>query len=328
VAVVEMTPGITGPVLTSDPASWRLRVCGSLVLAACADALGPPFAGRPYVDAAEAARALESPTTPMRWTAGTAQSLVLAEHLIEYGSRVEPDALAAALAAAWEAEPGRGYSPGAKAVLSQIAAGVPWPVAAAQVIGGGGSWGNGAAMRVAPVGLLPARTLDEVARVAAASARITHCHPLGIDGAVAQAVAVAVAARSPWSRRLDAAEVVAAVAAHVTTAEFADALRAVPHLASAPVFDVAARFSRDSTALGSVPVALAVFLRHPDDPVDAITEAISLGGETDAIAAMTGALVGARCGESTVPPAWELHLDQPMRLWAAAGRLARLGPRR
>jgi poly(ADP-ribose) glycohydrolase ARH3 len=74
--------------------------------------------------------------------------------------------------------------------------GVAVDTAAALLFGGRGSLGNGAAMRIAPVGVRfwsdPERLIEQARR----SATVTHAHPLGIDGAVAQAVAVGAAMRS------------------------------------------------------------------------------------------------------------------------------------
>ncbi|MCH7230935.1 ADP-ribosylglycohydrolase family protein [Glycomyces sp. L485] len=301
---------------------------GALVLAACADALGAPFEGRPAAEPARIAAIMNRPSSPLRWTDDTAQMLVLAAHLAECTGEIRREALAAALARAWEAEPGRGYGMGAVRVLSQVRSGVPWQRAAASVFGGAGSWGNGAAMRVAPVGLVAGLSLDDIARAAAASAQVTHAHQLGIDGAVVQAVAVAVAARTSRLRRLAADDLIAVVAQYARTPEFTAELRSVPGLLEGAASDIAARFACDATALGSVPAAIAVFLRHPDEPADAIAEAIGLGGDTDTIAAMTGALAGARCGEGAIPASWALRLEQSMRVWTVAGQLSGLGQRR
>lgn len=316
------------PIAVTDAGQWRLRVRGAVILAACADALGAPFEGRTDVDPQQVAAELDLPTPPTRWTDDTAQMLVLAAHLARRAGRIDADALAGELAAAWAAEPWRGYGPGAVKVLSQIHSGARWQEAAASVFGGAGSLGNGAAMRVAPVGLVAGLSLDAVAETAAVTASVSHAHPEGVDGAIAQAVAVALAARSDSALPLPPADFVAAVAAHTGTDAFAAALGAVPSLVEGPSADVADRFACDATALGSVPASITVFLRHPEDPVAAVAEAIGLGGDTDTIAAMTAALVGARCGEGVVPPLWGLRLEQPMRVWTVACELARLEPHR
>lgn len=325
---METGVGVVEPVTMVNSSTWRLRVRGALVLSACADALGAPFEGQRQVDPDAVATALEQPEHVIRWTDDTAQSLVLAAHLADHAGRVEPDALSAELAAAWAADPARGYGPGAVQVMSQIRAGAPWRTAARAVFGGEGSLGNGAAMRVAPAGLAPSSNLAEVARRARVSAGVSHAHPLAIDGAVAQAVAVAIAARSGKAGAVDAEDFADAVAVHATTVEFRTALAALPASVRGSTADLAERWPCDATALGSVPVSIALFLRNPDHPMRAVTEAIELGGDTDTIAAMTAAIVGARNGEGCIPAAWATRLEHAMRVWTVAGRLAQLGARR
>jgi poly(ADP-ribose) glycohydrolase ARH3 len=140
-------------------------------------------------------------------------------------------------------------------------------------------------MRVAPVGLLPGLGLSAVAGRARLTASVTHAHPLAQDGAVAQAVAVALAARSTPGVALDADGVAAMVASHMSTAQFSLAVRRVPPLVHerATPTDVAAVMGRDASAL-----------------------------------------VGARRGERAVPVAWLRRLEEATRLHAAADTLARL----
>ena len=57
----------------------------------------------------------------------------------------------------------------------------------------------------------------------------------------------------------------------------------------------------------TVPVALHAWLTHPDDYRGAVQTAIRCGGDTDTVAAITGAIVGARVGVGGVPEAWRLY---------------------
>lgn len=316
------------PMRTGETSLWRTRVRGSLLLAACADALGSAFEGRRGHSSEQVAAAVDRPQSPLRWTDDTAQTLVLAAHLAEHGGLVASDALATEFADEWSAEPWRGYGPGAAHLLSQIATGVPWRLAGRSLFDGAGSLGNGAAMRVAPVGLITGWGLDAVASAAVASALVTHVHPEGIDGAVAQALAVALAARTPRRQRPSAEELIGAIASRTATAAFTAELEAIPELLDGPASAISDRFPCDATALGAVPAAIAVFLRHPDDPAAAVKEAIGLGGDTDTIAAMAAAMCGAHCGDSAVPAAWAAQLEQPERVRAVADRLATLESRR
>ena len=79
-------------------------------------------------------------------------------------------------------------------ILHQIRDGVPWRQAAAAAFGGQGSCGNGAAMRVAPLGAYHPDRPTTAAELAIRSAEVTHAHPEGIAGAVLVAVAAAHAA--------------------------------------------------------------------------------------------------------------------------------------
>lgn len=88
----------------------------------------------------------------------------------------------------------RGYGPAMNRLLRLIRQGDSWRDLSRELFDGQGSWGNGAAMRVAPVGAWFADEPDEAARQAALSAEVTHAHPEAVAGAIAVAVAAALAA--------------------------------------------------------------------------------------------------------------------------------------
>ena len=88
---------------------------------------------------------------------------------------------------------GRGYGAGMHRLLNQIRGGEPWREAASSLFNGQGSFGNGSAMRVAPLGAYFADDLDRVAEQAELSSVITHKHPEAVAGAIAVAVSAALA---------------------------------------------------------------------------------------------------------------------------------------
>ncbi len=145
-----------------------------------------------------------------------------------------------------------------------------------------GSWGNGSAMRVSAVGDL-AKDLAECKHLAAWSAEVTHDHPEGVKGALATAVCVYLAR-------------------HGSTA---DELRAVaatyyPQL-SDPAFTVDAirpDYDYDVSCMGTVPQAIQCALEAANFE-DAIRNAISLGGDSDTLAAVTGGIAEAMFGIPT-----------------------------
>ncbi|MBE0429023.1 MAG: ADP-ribosylglycohydrolase family protein [Thermoleophilia bacterium] len=132
------------------------------------------------------------PPGPWPWTDDTHMALSVVEILKTRG-RIDQDALARAFARRFSQEPDRGYGGGSRRLLGQIAGGADWRKLSPRMFGGG-SYGNGAAMRVAPVGGYFFEDLERAAREAQASAEITHAHPEGQAGAIAVAVAAAIAA--------------------------------------------------------------------------------------------------------------------------------------
>ncbi|GEM30053.1 hypothetical protein NN3_10600 [Nocardia neocaledoniensis NBRC 108232] len=155
------------------------------------DALGAQF----FVPGRSVAELLAGrpPAGPWEWTDDTEMACSVLSELRTRG-RIDPTALAAVFAD--RCEPYRGYSGGTVALLHQIRDGRPWAEAAAALFDGRGSWGNGAAMRVAPLGAFLAGDLDRAAAEAASSAEVTHAHPEAIVGAMAVAVAASHAANA------------------------------------------------------------------------------------------------------------------------------------
>lgn len=113
--------------------------------------------------------------------------------VLNQAGTADQDLLAASFASHHDFDPG--YGPSMNRLLHLVRAGDSWRELAGGLFDGQGSWGNGAAMRVAPLGAWFAGDLTEAARQAALSAEVTHVNPEGVAGAVAVAVAAALAAR-------------------------------------------------------------------------------------------------------------------------------------
>jgi poly(ADP-ribose) glycohydrolase ARH3 len=160
-------------------------------------------------------------------------------------------------------------------------------------------------MRVTPISLWSAGRPTDVADLARRSARVTHDHPSAVEGAVAQAVAVTAALRHPVGAPIDATELVATVRRAVSDAVLAAKLDVVTEVAERGRADeLAARIGSGLLAVESVPAAICAFLSHPDSFPAAVTMAVSVGGDTDTIASMTGAIAGALLGETSIPARW------------------------
>jgi ADP-ribosylglycohydrolase len=142
------------------------------------------------------------------------------------------------------------------------------------------SYANGGAMRVSPIGFA-FRTLEEVMREAKLSAEVTHNHAEGIRGTQAVAGAIYLA-RTTHDKN---------VIRTFVRQKFGYDL-------SRPLDDIRPTYSFDSSCKGSVPQAITAFLES-DDFEDAIRKAISLGGDSDTIACISGGI--AQAYYSTIP---------------------------
>lgn len=265
---------------------------------------------------------LEVDPGPMTYTDDTAMTIGVAESLVQVG-RFDGAHMAARLASGYAAEPWRGYGNGPPEVFGNLERAIPWDEAATSLFGGTGSFGNGAAMRVAPIPLFAHPDTETVAELARQSAIITHTHPEGIDGAVVLALALDyVLGLSPKDAPVPAV-MIEHISPHLATERFREKLAIVETIATGQRMDQLSTLGSGITAHSSVPTALACYLLHPISFQDAVTTAISLGGDTDTIASMTGSIVGAHLGLVAIPPAWR-RVESVDRIIALADQLAEI----
>lgn len=247
----------------------------------------------------------------LRWTDDTQMAVGLAESLVEHGG-VDPDRLAKRWADGMEVM--RGYGPGTTMLLGLVKAGVDWRKANRSVFREG-SYGNGAAMRAAPLGLLYHRDQNRLRAMTAQASAITHAHPLGIEGAVLIASAVAMALQGDV--QLDA------LREECTQEEYRGRLtRAKALLAGdAAAAQVRTELGNGIAAHESAVTAVYAFCRFPDDFGAMIDYVVELGGDTDTIGAMAGGIFGARHGARALPAELLARLEQRDRIEAIARRL-------
>lgn len=150
------------------------------------------------------------------------------------------------------------------------------------------SYGNGAGMRVSPAGLLAA-SIDDAIRLSDHVTGVTHNHPQGMRGAAATAVAIHLA-RTGMAASVIRAKIVA---------RFGYGL-------SQSVDEIRSWYRYNERALDTVPQALTCALEATDYE-DAIRNAISIGGDSDTVAAIAGGLAEALFGipDKIANTAWQ-----------------------
>lgn len=274
------------------------------------DALGMPVEGWPpqRIQAVHGRvdRLLSGRLAAGSYTDDSQMMIAILETLAHCG-RLDPAHLAGRFLALYQPE--RGYGGRMAEVMRRIGQGLPWE----QV--GSDSWGNGGAMRVGPLGAVYPEEPDALLGAALAQCRVTHHHPRALAGAAALALGVGLAcrlgARGEKPRPRDfvdhLADRVEGIDSHL-----AQRLRAMPPLepgredqARAALI---AAYARDVSAAEAMPAALGAFLAAENAP-QAVILAVSLGGDADTIAAMTGALAGAYWGREAWPGDWLAGLE-------------------
>lgn len=241
---------------------------------------------------------------------------------------------------AWAASPDNNRAPGMTCLRAcdAMARGLPWTQATIT-----GSKGCGANMRVAPVGLVPDYDLDTLAGVAQLQAALTHGHPTALaaseltayavrllrDGADLASLPTLLRARCHDQRTRYRAEWLDGLwrqPAVATPEDFIsrgwdECLAALDRLDAALARpddggDACALTGAGWVAEEALASALFCAIRHADEPVAALARAAATSGDSDSIACLAGAFLGAALGMSAWPSSWRTRIEYADRLGA------------
>ncbi|MCX5070916.1 ADP-ribosylglycohydrolase family protein [Micromonospora lupini] len=277
---------------------------------------------------------------PALVTDDTQMALVVARALIDYGPPpYDTHALTTALRVGfvdWSTLVEGWRAPGTTCMTScyrlQRSPRTPW-----QRLTQGRSKGNGANMRVAPVALVPGLSDHDMAGIAQLQAAITHGHPTALAASELTALAVRLAAegitaldvvdalhkRCQTRRTVYREDVLGDLASWLDPGRqsnwiafgWDECREAIERLWEALSYaddggDACAHLgARGGTAEDCLILALYCAVRHPGDPVTAIARACATSGDSDTIAAVTGAIVGATHGLDAWPAGWAERIE-------------------
>ncbi|MEN3585238.1 ADP-ribosylglycohydrolase family protein [Streptomyces sp. ZYX-F-203] len=298
--------------MTADSSKERLaRALASLRGLSVGDALGAQFfaPGRhPLIGRREL------PPGRWRWTDDTETAcsvvLVLAGH-----RRIDQDALVRSLVERHDSD--RGYGRASARLMRLVRDGGDWRASAAGLFGGQGSWGSGAAMRVAPLGAWYADDPEQATHQAEISAYPTHQHREAVVGAMAVAAAASLAAAADGPR--DAETLLTGVIELIParSAVGAGLRRARDMLDHGDAETVAAVLGsgRRTAAHDTVPFALWSAARGLNDFAEAFWTTVRGGGDVDTTCAIAGGVIAA--GTGGAPPAEWIRRTEPLPTWAA-----------
>lgn len=255
------------------------------------------------------------PPRPWRFTDDTNMALSIYEVLRKY-QKIDQDRLALSFALHFDRT--RGYGLGARHLLIQVSAGYPWKRVTYDMFGGEGSYGNGSAMRVAPLGAYFADDTDALVENARLSSEVTHAHPEGIAGGIAVAVATAVAyqARGTSLTRRELIERVLPYVPDSAVKEGMIVARDLPDgLAVWP--DVVGKIGNGSgiSAQDTVPYVLWCAGESLSNYEESIWLTANGGGDVDTTCAMVGGIVATYTGIDGIPAKW-IDSREPLPEWA------------
>lgn len=317
---------------------------GSLLGALLGDCLGAPFEGEKFERGLKLTLKnnfdkLEGPYfhAPERpYTDDTAMSKLVIKNLIEHKG-IQQKILAVNFVKEFFLQPHRGYGEGVVTVFEELRkTKFENPTGpASQQFFGTGSYGNGAAMRVAPVGLFCFnKSIEQVKCLATLQAEITHTNKLGIDGAVLQAIAVQQSLlmnpNEPFNGKQFIEKLLEKISCVEKTDEFEigtdtpykNKLNKLLYFLKNPErahdSSIREQIGNSVEAINSVPTAIYCFVMGHDDIPGIATKnafrrtieyAISLGGDTDTIASMAGSICGAYYGDTIIPANFIKHCE-------------------
>ncbi|XP_061552795.1 ADP-ribosylhydrolase ARH3 [Phycodurus eques] len=314
------------------------RFRGALVAAVLGDCVGGEFEGVeevPIENVLQHMNSLDDETKGngiLEYSDDTAMARCVVQSLLTRAGFDEHD-MARRFAKEYSVSPGRGYGSGVIQVLKKLASPHLTDVyqPARDQFNGRGSFGNGGAMRVAPFALAFSDPAD-VKKFARLGAMLTHSCSLGYNGAVLQALAVHLALQGALDlpqtfidtlitemEEVEADEVSRNDARILKEAEkpFCNRLHRVRDLmdtSKVTIEEVISELGNGIAALQSVPTAIFCVL-HCLQPREYLPEnygglertiaySLALGGDTDTIACMAGAIAGAHYGIEVIPPPW------------------------
>ncbi|XP_066540135.1 ADP-ribosylhydrolase ARH3 isoform X2 [Hoplias malabaricus] len=342
--------------LCSTPTLSRFR--GALVGAVLGDCVGGEFEGAedvPLDRVLQHLTGLEDDTRGdgiLQYSDDTAMMHCVAHSLLTRAGFDEQD-MARRFAKEYSLSPGRGYGSGVIQVLQKLASPQLSDVfqpARAQ-FGGRGSFGNGGAMRAAPFALAFRNTAD-VRQYTKLGAMITHSCSLGYNGAVLQALAVHFSLQGTLAlphefinklisemEEVEKDETAQRDAKALNLSEFPyctrlHRIKELMQRSSVSIEEVILELGNGIAALQSVPTAIFCVL-HCLEPQEGLPErygglertiaySLALGGDTDTIACMAGAIAGAHYGIEAIPQSWQKSCEAVEEAEKLAERLHKM----
>ena len=284
----------------------------SLLGVAIGDAFGDSFFGETEKILIKI-HSREIPETKWEFTDDTVMSIAIFEELEESGD-IDQDNLIKKFCINHDLDINRGYGASLRRHLREIQAGENWLQVSKNAFEGQGSMGNGAAMRVCPIGAFHFEDLKKVRDLAVKSAEVTHSNIEAITGAIAIAIGTALTTKMQLDGQL------------LAPIEFIDRI-----LNELPDSDTKSKISKSKsvpynfhietvksilgngtkmTSQDTVPFAIWCTAYNLDNFEEGIWKAVSVLGDRDTICAMVGGMSIMSSRTENIPNTWVTSVEQ------------------
>lgn len=275
------------------------------------DAFGESFFGEPELIKASLHQKT-IPETSWEFTDDTVMAIAVVEQLEKHGM-IHQDELAHQWVEKHNLDENRGYGATARRILREIGEGGDWRIIANEAFEGMGSLGNGAAMRVAPIGAYFFDDIQQVKSQAVLSAEITHTHEEAKCGAIAVALATALATQAKVNQyKIEPLDFIKQVYQELPDTDTAAKIKKSMTLLPSTHIDTLRAVLGNGTKISApdtIPFCIWSAAYHLDDFEAALWHAVSVLGDRDTICAIVGGIVSMSCEEKTIPPMWLKNVE-------------------
>lgn len=253
-------------------------------------------------------------TTIIRYTDDTAMAIGIAETIISTEDKWTTEDLGTQFHQNYRKEPFRGYGMGPPMIFKIVErTHKKYQEVAESLFRGNGSYGNGASMRIAPLGIFYYDS-KKIYEIAEKSAVATHTHPLGIDGAAILAKLISILiTKDPekFDIKQRKKEMLTELMEFAKTDEYKSKLRKIKVLLEkgADLKEAEKELGSNVLAFKSVPFSIFAFFRNPYSFKDALLDTVLVSRDRDTVGAMMSVLLGSFLGINKIPENWINKLE-------------------
>ncbi len=247
------------------------------------------------------------PSTSWDFTDDTVMAIAVFEQL-EKNKTIIPEELAKLFVENHDKDPNRGYGATARRILREIGEGGDWKSISESVFEGMGSMGNGAAMRVSPIGAYYYQDFEKIKRLTTLSAKITHTNIEAITGALAVSIGTAIATDIKLNNKvITPHDFIHKILTELPTSDTKSKIQkslAVPYSYRIDTVKTILGNGSKILAQDTVPFSIWCAAHNLASFENALWKAVSILGDRDTICAIVGGITIMSSKKNTIPKLW------------------------